>query len=136
MLDWPEATHTSPTSTSASSMVFSPFTTTVWDPPAAIGFSASRQRPSESATADAAFRPIETVTSSPGEAQPQNGRAAPRCRTMRSPSTDGSLTSAVAVAAERAKTRQPSPAIRVLSAFMASPPGRNGFFSAAIDAQG
>jgi hypothetical protein len=94
MFDCPAAIHTSPTSTSCSTMLL---TVSSYGPPASPGFSQTLQRPSSSATSVAVSPRNETVTFSPAFADPQMWTDRPRWTTMWSARMYGRRTSAVAV---------------------------------------
>ena len=98
MLDCPEQTQTSPTSTSLNSIRFFPWITTL------VGFllatmagNSNRHFPSASACVLDLEAPIWISTFSPGSAQPQNLSFASRWRTIWSPKIAGTLTSARAL---------------------------------------
>ena len=83
MFDWPEANHTSPTSTPLIRRMFSPVTFS--SPVTVVSLMASnrtRQRPSSPATVRLVWPANSTVTFSPGLAVPHTGATAPRCSTM------------------------------------------------------
>ncbi len=104
MLDWPDATHTSPAQTSANvSAFFAPRTFNVYGPPAVSAGSVTDQRPFASAFVAAFAAAMVAVTASPGDAAPatRNGRS--RCTTMCSPTSGSTFTSA-RTAPERAAT--------------------------------
>jgi hypothetical protein len=82
MFDWPEHTHTSPTSTSLNVSVFFPATVISIGAPASIASSVTRHLPCASATAAASRPPAFTATASPGSAVPQTGTFVPRWSTM------------------------------------------------------
>ncbi len=83
MFDWPDASHTSPTRTSLTVSVVPPFTVSVCGSPAASsGSSFNVHWPSASAFVAFDFPAMETVTSSPGAAQPHTATAASLCKTM------------------------------------------------------
>ncbi len=86
MLDWPEHSQTSPTSTSFTVWLAPPlaWADSTKGPPAAVAGRAADQWPEASAVAVADAPPSDTVTVSPGEAWPQTGMGWSRCRTARS----------------------------------------------------
>ena len=82
MFDWPEHSHTSPTSTSVRRWLMSPaLTTSACGPPALCAGSSMRQRPVASAVAVAFAVFSDTVTRVPASARPQIGIGRPRCST-------------------------------------------------------
>ena len=95
ILDWPEATQTSPTTMSETVSLFLP-TTVISNGPGAesFRFRASIHLPAASALAVAAMPLSDTVTSSPGSALPQIGTFAALSKTMWSEMMAGSLMSA------------------------------------------
>ena len=103
MLDWPEATQTSPTTTSETVSLFLPATVISNGPGAeSFRFRASIHLPAASALAVAEMPLSDTVTSSPGSALPQIGTFAAFSRTMWSEMMAGSLMSAHAQLVETA----------------------------------
>src|SRR5258706_16134056 len=94
MLDWPDATQTSPTSTSLSVTVLVAFTTRENGPPASPGDKYRLQRPRSSVVAVLLSPRNVTATLSPGVALPQTCTGIPRCRTMWSARSAGSVASA------------------------------------------
>ena len=83
MFDWPEASQTSPTSTSLTVSVFLPLTVSVCGAPAGASLSSRTSHlPSSPALVDCERPAIVTVTSSPGSAQPQIGMTASDWATM------------------------------------------------------
>ena len=84
MFDWPEASQTSPTSTSSMTMALrSPRTVNIAGVALAWRRSSSTcQRPVSPARMRLDCAPIVTLTSSPGAAQPHSGTLAARCSTM------------------------------------------------------
>jgi hypothetical protein len=101
MFDCPDASHTSPTSTSLTVSVFLPDTVSVSASPAGRGSSFTDQLPARSAVVFFVCLPSVTLTSSPASAQPQTGTAASRWSTAWSLKTLGSFTSAGAPDANR-----------------------------------
>ena len=107
MFDWPEPTQTSPTRTSFNSILFLPLTVRVWGLPSAfLAGSVTFQLPLPSALVLTLLSPNWTTTSSLGSAHPQIGSGLSRCRTMWSPTTLGSRTSARAEATDRTHSEQ------------------------------
>ncbi len=83
MLDCPEASQTSPTSTSVILIVFLPCTVISSGPTGAFArFKSSRHFPSALAVASTVWPFNATLTFSPAAAQPQTGTLAVFCRTM------------------------------------------------------
>src|SRR5882724_4777382 len=82
MLDWPEATQTSPNITSFVTTVFFPRTVRVNGPPACMGRSATFHRRSSPATVSAICPARLTVIFSAESAQPQIGTATSLCKTI------------------------------------------------------
>jgi hypothetical protein len=119
MFDWPEQTQTSPTRTFLKVSVLRPATVNSNGPPALCGPTKTSQRPRASAVALALSPRNETVTRSPGSAQPQTRALRPCCKTMLSPMTDGTRTSARAAPA-RESSRKRNAARDFLSMFMGS----------------
>src|SRR5258706_8120567 len=110
MLDWPDATQTSPTKTSVNVRVLFPTTVRV---PASLlgstGFKSSRHVPSAAAVVVCFWLLKVTVIFSPGDAQPQTGSFDFSCKTMWSPKIAGRRTSALAVVrSERQMLLKPS----------------------------
>ena len=101
MFDCPEASHTSPTSTSPSSMrPPSPLTLKATAlPEARSGASLTLQRPSAAATALPISRPTFTFTSAPGVAVPHTLSGLSHCSTMQSVNTSASFSLASAARA-------------------------------------
>ncbi len=94
MLDCPEHSQTSPTTTLVNATVFRPTTVSVSGPPCSIASSRTIHFPSASAVAVACRPANETDTASPGAALPHTGTAICRCRTMLLEKMRGSVTSA------------------------------------------
>src|SRR5947208_7506899 len=135
MFDWPEHTHTSPTSTSLTASSFFPFTVSCAGWLLAVsGGSLAVHLPEPSAVALAVCPPRVTVTSSLASALPQTGTGMPCWRTMWSPNSGESFTSARALAAEKRRAsaarvyrRSAAPARRVVvDAFIWAVPLENG----------
>ncbi len=83
MFDWPEATQTSPMSTSWKVSVFFPATVKVWGAVfCGTGGRSTRQAPSAPAMAEPLAPPSVTVTFSAGSAHPQTGIFVSSCSTM------------------------------------------------------
>jgi len=82
MLDWPEATHTSPAQTSPNVTVFVPLILSVYGPPAGSAGSAIDQRPAASALAVAFAAAMVAVTASSGAAVPASRSGRSRWTTM------------------------------------------------------
>src|SRR5882724_1112352 len=98
MLDWPDATHTSPTKTSVKAIVLFPITVKVpASLPGSIWFRLTRHVPSAVAVVVCFWFLKVTVIFSPGDAQPQMGSFDFCCKTMWSPKMAGSRTSARAL---------------------------------------
>ena len=95
MFDWPEQTHTSPTTTFVILIVFA-LETVISDGSARAGpaGSVAVHLPSSFARAFAVLPSKETVTSAPGSVQPQTGTGVPRWRTMPSEKMAATVTSA------------------------------------------
>src|SRR4051812_14642707 len=105
MFDCPEHTHTSPTSTSLTVSVFLPFTVSAAGLAlAGIAGSFAVHLPEPSALALAVWSPKVTVTGSFASAVPHTGTAMPCWRTMWSPNSGDSFTSARADAAGRSRS--------------------------------
>ena len=82
MFDWPDASQTSPISTSLMVISLLALTVIVCGPVAASFSSLSDHLPSAPAFADCFWPAMLTVTASLGSAQPQTGTAPSRWRTM------------------------------------------------------
>src|SRR6476469_9642507 len=98
MFDWPEHIQTSPTRIFLNERVLLPVMLSVKGPPALSGPIIVCQCPLLSVRADALLPAISTDTCSFGLAQPQIRIFLPCCNTMLSPMSDGTRTSAEAVA--------------------------------------
>src|SRR4051812_38400914 len=96
MFDWPEPTQTSPTSTLCTVTVVLPATVISYGPPALSGPKRTAHRPSAPVVVDSLAPATVTVTFSPGSAQPHTRAFAPCWSTMLSPTSAGSLTTALA----------------------------------------
>ena len=95
MFDWPDASQTSPTTTSRMVTVFFPVTTSsAGSAEAGTAASVTRQRPLASVVVLTCWPLKETVTCSPASARPQTGRALSRCSTAWSWNSGASVTSA------------------------------------------
>ena len=101
MLDCPEASHTSPTSTSVRRILFfRPLMTIICGLLlAGIAFSVTRHRPALSAVVFSVCLPNDTFTFSPASATPQTLTGFSLCSTMWLLNASATLTSAIAVAA-------------------------------------
>jgi hypothetical protein len=82
MFDWPEPSHTSPTSTSLTSMLFVPFTVRASPSATCSGSSFTCHLPCASAVVVFDCPAMATLMVSPGEAVPQIGAALSRWSTM------------------------------------------------------
>ena len=107
ILDWPEHSHTSPSSTLLTVTVFLPFRVSVNGPPAGRGARLTRQCPSVPATVETDCVPSVTVTFSDGSAVPQTGTWTPRCKTMLSWNSADGRTSARDAAGARSDNAVP-----------------------------
>ena len=97
ILDCPAHSQTSPTATFLTWIWFWPTTLNEWPVPRDGVSRKSFHRPFSSALPDTVDPQLaETVTASPGSAHPQTVFFVCRCRTMLSPSSRGSRTSALA----------------------------------------
>ena len=106
MFDWPEQSHTSPTNTSLTVTEFVlPFARSWSGPPACKASNRTDHFPSAAAVAVLVWPPSATVTASPGSAHPQTGSVMSRCKTMWSPNTPASFTSADATAVRPVRMR-------------------------------
>src|SRR6185295_17963198 len=105
MFDWPEHTQTSPTRTFLNDRALLPVMFKVKGPPDLSGPIIVCQCPPSSVTTDALFPAISTVTRSLGFAQPQIRTFLPCCKTMLSPMSDGTRTSADALATSVSVTK-------------------------------
>ncbi len=94
MFDWPEASQTSPTSTSRAIARARPSATSSYGPPAGSASRVARNRPDASAVAFAVLPASVTVTASPGSLVPHTGSGRSRWSTAWSVKTDASRSSA------------------------------------------
>src|SRR5262245_14124431 len=94
MFDWPEASHTSPVTTSLKVIAFLPRTTTSNGSRRSSGGRSARKRPLGSAVASTVCPAAVTVIFSPGSAMPHTGTLRPSWSTMWSPKMAGRRTSA------------------------------------------
>jgi len=118
MFDWPEHSQTSPTRMLFTVTVLVPAMVIVCGPPAVMAGSCTLHFPLSQAVAVTLVSPSVTVTFVPGSSQPQIGTASPRCRTMLSPMTDGSLTAAGAADTHATTANRTSqPTLRTLMTF-------------------
>ena len=112
MFDCPDPTHTSPTSTSFSTMVFLPFTVSESAGPTLSGSSFTRQSPLASAFVVLVCPAMLTVTSSSGAAVPQTGAGTSRCKSMWSEKTGGNFTSARSAGTQRENAASSAAAVK------------------------
>src|SRR5258706_8868921 len=106
MFDCPEATHTSPTSTSWNVMAFEAFTVSVKGPPAEDGGRYKLHLPRSSAVVLACVPRNSAATRSPDAAIPHTWMGRSRCTTMWSENRAGTVTSAAAEIAGKKKEQR------------------------------